>query len=288
VTITLPGKNVELPDPLPVHLAYRLVDDFGITAVRLTAKVNGKQSKVLPLPVPKERLSVAETTLDLKALGVGPGDYVEYFLSATDNKEPVPQTGDSAAYVISIQSTLPLLTFSDAHPDVRVEKYRDPWDRKGSVEPKSDRLRAEDKSKESARAQEPARRDPAKKDVAKLEEKKPDSKKLDPATEEARRAEAESGREDALSKLLEEKKDLIDRLLAKAGGKDGAGDAARKGREGAGTKADDAPDGGSDANEGKDKSGDANPSTDGDSPDGKGDLAREGDAKRSGKPSTSR
>jgi hypothetical protein len=288
VTITLPGKNVELSDPIPVRLGYRIVDDFGITQVKLATKVNGKASKVLTLPVPKERMSVADATLDLKALGVGPGDYVEYVLSATDNKEPEPQTGQSAAYIITIQSTLPLLTFSDAHPDVRVEKYRDPWDRKGSVESKSDRLRADDRSKENPAAQEPSRRDQHRKDIAKIEEKKPDPKKLDPASEEARKAEPEGGREDALSKLLEEKKDLIDRLLAQAGGQDGAGQESRKGRDGAAEKSGDAKDGVGDAKDGSDKPGAANDSAGREAPEGKGETAREGTAKRGSQPGTAR
>ncbi|HVE39637.1 MAG TPA: hypothetical protein VNM14_07100 [Planctomycetota bacterium] len=287
VTITLPGKNVELAEPQPVHLAYRVVDDFGLSALRLTAKVNGRNPKGLTLPTPKERLTAAETTLDLKALGAGPGDYVEYFLTATDNKDPGPQSADSATYVITIQSSLPLLTFADQHPDVRLEKYRDPWDRKGSVESRTDRLRADDRSKDNGLTQDPAKRETGKKDVVKLQEKKPDATKLDPASEEARKAEPEGGREDALSKLLDEKKDLIERLLAKAGGKDAGGDAARQtGKQGADTKGGDGREDGADAKDGADKAGSAPDSSGLESPEGKGRLARDGESKRSGRTGT--
>jgi hypothetical protein len=287
VTITLPGKNVELPEPQPVHLAYRVVDDFGISALSLTAKVNGKSPKVLPLPVPKERLTAAETTMDLKALGVGPGDYVEYFLSATDNKDPGPQTADSAAYIVTIQSSLPLLTFADAHPEVRVEKYRDPWDRKGSVEPKTDRLRPDDRSKDNGLTREPARREPGKKDVLKLDEKKPDPKKLDPASEEARKAEPEGAREDALSKLLDEKKDLIERLLARSDAKDSGGGAMRqKGKDGADAKGGDGRDEGAGAKEGADTAGAAPDPSGRETPEGQGQLAGEHGAARGAKAGT--
>jgi hypothetical protein len=283
VTITLPGKNVELAEPQPVRLAYRVVDDFGISALRLTAKLNGKHPKTLALPVPRERLTAAETTLDLKALGVGPGDYVEYFLTATDNKDPGPQSADSAAYVVTVQSSLPLLTFADQHPDVRVEKYRDPWDRKGSVEPRADRLRADDRSKDNGLTQEPSPREPGKKDVAKLPEKKPDAAKLDPAAEEARKADSDAGREDALSKLLDEKKDLIERLLAKAGGKDSGGDGARQaGKGGADAKGGETREDGSGAKDGADKAGGAHDSDGKETADGKGELAGDQEAKRGG------
>jgi hypothetical protein len=235
VTISIPGKNVEVPEPCPVRLSCRVTDDFGITSLQMTTRVNGKNPKVLPLPVPKERLFLCEPVLDLKALEVSPGDYIEYFLTATDNKEPAPQSGQSATFVVTVQSSLPLLTFADANPDVKVEKYRDPQDRKGAVEPKAEKPVADDKTKDGGKSQEPPRRELGKKDVFKVEEKKPESKKDDPAAGEAARAEKEAPREDALSKLLEEKKDLLDRLLARAG-KDGAGDSRREGRDGADSK----------------------------------------------------
>src|SRR6185503_20401912 len=60
VTISIPGKNVEVPEPCPARLSCRVTDDFGITALQMTARVNGKNPKVLPLPVPKERLFLCE------------------------------------------------------------------------------------------------------------------------------------------------------------------------------------------------------------------------------------
>ena len=278
VTITIPGKNVELPSPMPVRLTCRVTDDFGITALQLTARVNGKNPKTTALPVPKERIFLSEPVLDLAALDVAPGDYVEYFLTATDNREPARQTGQSATFVVTVQSSLPLLTFADAHPDVKVEKYRDPHDRKGSVEPKAEKPLADDKTKEAGKSQEPPKRELGKKEVFKVEEKKPEAKKDDPAGGEAARAENETPREDALSKLLEEKKSLIDRLLAKAG-KEGAGDSRAEGRDGAESQ----------QGEGKDASGDGSKGQD-NAPGGKSDsersdaTARKGDAKKSGKP----
>ncbi|MBI3856139.1 MAG: hypothetical protein HY293_10670, partial [Planctomycetes bacterium] len=244
VTLTIPGKNVEVAAPGPLRLACRVVDDFGISSLVLTARVNGKVPKLVPLPVPKERLFVSEPVLDLPALEVGAGDYVEYFLTATDNKEPLPQTGQSATYIVTVQSSLPLLTFSDAHPDVRVEKYRDPLDRKGSVEPRADKPIADDRTKDQGKSQE--------------------------------RAENEAGRDDAMSKLLQEKKDLIEKLLAKAG-KDAAGDARsqKQGHDTAETREGD----------GKVRPDDAAPSdgNDGAGKDASDDTARSGEGRKSAK-----
>lgn len=279
VTVSIPGKNVEVAEPCPVRLTCRVTDDFGITALQLTAKVNGKNPKVVPLAVPKERIFLVEPVLDLKALEVAPGDYVEYFLTATDNKEPSPQTGQSATFVVTVQSSLPLLTFADAHPDVKVEKYRDPHDRKGSVEPKAEKPLAEDKTKDAGKNQDPAKRELAKKEVFKVEEKKPEAKKDDPPGGDSPRAEKEAPREDALSKLLEEKKDLIEKLLAKTG-KDGAGDSKQEGREGADSKngegKDPLADGGKDVDHGIDgkKDSERTPSD---------AMARKGDPKKVGK-----
>jgi hypothetical protein len=283
VTLTLPGKSVEIAEPGPVHLVARVVDDFGITALQLTARVNGRNPKVVALPVPKERIFLSEPTLDLKSLEVGPGDYVEYFLTATDNKEPSPQTGVSATYVVTVQSSLPLLTFADAHPDVRMEKYRDPLDRKGAAEAKTDKLVAEDRTKDQGKAQEPPRRDLSKKEVLKFEEKKPVSRKDDSAGAEPRRGEPDSGREDALTKLLEEKKDLIERLLAKAGGKDGPGDSRLQARDGAGTRDGEGREESGEARKGEEKPGTGNESSDRAPADRNRELARDGDAKRPGK-----
>lgn len=275
VTITIPGKNVEVPAPAPLRLACKVVDDFGLTALTLTARVNGKVPKTVRLPVPKERLFVGEPTLDLPALEVGAGDYVEYFLTATDNKEPSPQQGQSATYVVTVQSSLPLLTFVDVNPDVRVEKYRDPLERKGSVEPKAEKPLADDRTKDGGKSQEPPRRDPAKKDVFRIEEKKPESRKEDPATAEAGRADGEAPREDSLARLLEEKKDLVQRLLAKAG-QDAAGDARSQGREGAESRNGDGHDEAGEARAGKDTPGAASESSERAERDGAGKGARKG------------
>jgi hypothetical protein len=283
VTLTVPGKNVEVAEPSAVHLACRVVDDFGITALQLTARVNGKNPKVVALPFPKERLFLSEATLDLKALDVGPGDYVEYYLTATDNKEPSPQTGQSASYVVTVQSSLPLLTFTDAHPDVRVEKYRDPLDRKGSAEAKSEKLVADDRTKDQGKIQEPPRRELSKKEVLKFEEKKPVSRKDESAGGEPLRGESDSAREDALTKLLEEKKDLIERLLAKAGGKDGPGDSRLQARDGAGNRDGEGKDDTGEARKGQENPGAGNESSDRAPADRNRELAREGDAKRPGK-----
>ena len=279
VTISIPGKNVEVAEPCPVRLTCRVTDDFGITALQMTARINGKNPKVVALQVPKERIFLVEPVLDLKALDVAPGDYVEYFLTATDNKEPAPQTGQSATFVVTVQSSLPLLTFADANPDVKIEKYRDPHDRKGSVEPKAEKPLAEDKTKDAGKNQEPPKRELGKKDVFKVEEKKPEAKKDEPGGGDSAKAEKEAPRDDALSKLLEEKKDLIEKLLAKAG-KDGAGDAKSDGREGADSKNGDGKDpladGGKDVDHGIDgkKDSDRSPSD---------AMARKGDPKKSGK-----
>jgi hypothetical protein len=236
VTVTVPGKNVELPEPGSVNLACRVVDDFGITSLKLTAKINGKIPKVVTLPFPKERLFLSETAIDLKALEVMPGDYVEYFLTVTDNKEPAPQSGQSPSYIITIQSSLPLLTFADANPDVRIEKYRDPLDRKGSVEARTEKMLSEDRTKDAGKTQEPAQRELARKEIHKPEEKKPEGKKDDASSSGPQRADQEQGREDALAKLLEEKKDLVERLLAKAGANDAPGDARTQAKDPAGSR----------------------------------------------------
>lgn len=278
VTVTVPGKNVELPEPGPVNLACRVVDDFGITALRLTAKINGKIPKVVTLPFPKERLFLSETAIDLKALDVTAGDYVEYFLTATDNKEPAPQTGQSPSYIITIQSSLPLLTFADAHPEVRIEKYRDPLDRKGSVEARAEKLLSEDRTKEAGKTQEPAQRELAKKEIHKPEEKKAEARKDDPSSPGPQKAETEQGREDALAKLLEEKKDLVERLLAKAGREDGAGDARSKAGDPADSRDGDGKDDAGQGRKGDEKGGAKDDSSAG-SADKGSETARQGAGK---------
>jgi len=278
VTVTVPGKNVELPEAVPVNLVCRVMDDFGITSLQLTAKINGKIPKVVPLTFPHERSFVSETTLDLKALQVVPGDYVEYFLTALDNREPSAQSGQSPSFIITIQSSLPLLTFGDVNPGVKVEKYRDPLDRKGSVEPKSEKLFSEERTKEAGKTQEPPKRELARRDVHKTEEKKPDAKKDDPAASAPQKADPEAGREDGLAKLLEEKKDLVERLLAKSGAKDGAGEARGEGKDAAESRDADGKEQAGDGRKGDDKPGQKGDSSAG-AADKSAETARQGAGK---------
>jgi hypothetical protein len=178
VTITVPGeRRAARRGPRPSSRTASSTT----SGIRAWADGEGEREgrQVWRFPSRRSASRSPRTTLDLKALGVGAGDYVEYFPTATTNKEPRAAVRASAAYIVSIQSTLPLLTFADAHPDVRRREstaIRGPEGIGRAEEPTACARRTTREGR--TRHQEPTRaRARSRRTVAKLEEKKPDSKK---------------------------------------------------------------------------------------------------------------
>lgn len=117
LTIVRPEERTSYdPDTLPpVAVEVLANDDYGVDSVALAATIaTGRGEAVrfrrlrLPLAERKRRDGHGEllrSTLDLRALGLGPGDELYFHVEATDRKTPSPNRSRSETVFISIRDT---------------------------------------------------------------------------------------------------------------------------------------------------------------------------------------
>ena len=102
--IVNPGVDVSLfPDqglPLDIYTA----DDYGISRVILHVQIKDKKY-TYPLAINGiQKEQQLQYKLSAKAINAREGDLVSYYLSATDNRVPIPQTSNSELFFIEIES----------------------------------------------------------------------------------------------------------------------------------------------------------------------------------------
>ncbi|MBM3472070.1 MAG: DUF4175 family protein [Armatimonadetes bacterium] len=109
VTLAEPGRDVALPEPRPVRLAYQAQDDWGLTKVALEYRAPGQAAWQLVTLFSGGSRSLADAwSWDLRPLRLGSGQAVAYRLTATDNDAVSgPKTSRTATYSITIGTQTP-------------------------------------------------------------------------------------------------------------------------------------------------------------------------------------
>lgn len=106
IAIVSPGMDsFATPDArIPINIEAR--DDLGIGKVEILRSRSGsvEERKIVHNAEGREKLVNVIEELDLEALGVQPGDTIEYYATTTDSAPDVPQTTASPAYRLAIIS----------------------------------------------------------------------------------------------------------------------------------------------------------------------------------------
>ena len=113
VEVTKPAKDVKKYKHDVVQLEVNALDDFGLDNVKLhlefSTDVNGKfiyDSRTITV-LKSDAEKVLEKTLfydlNLKDEAAKEGDIISYYFSATDNKQPIPQSSRSKIYFIEVR-----------------------------------------------------------------------------------------------------------------------------------------------------------------------------------------
>ena len=106
VEITEPAKDLKKNRFERVPLEVSALDDYGLTKVDLTLDYSFGSSETIQVFRPKSDQRNLEKNLihelNLKELGLKEGDVITYYFSATDNRQPIPQTSRSKIYFIEI------------------------------------------------------------------------------------------------------------------------------------------------------------------------------------------
>ncbi len=109
--VTRPGRDIDAEPGDRVGIEAAAADDYGLGEVAIRYSVSGARRETRVLyrsgdEVEATEFSREETvayTLDLEELGVEEGDIITYFLTATDNREPEPQTTRSEVFFIEVR-----------------------------------------------------------------------------------------------------------------------------------------------------------------------------------------
>lgn len=106
VEITEPAKDLKKNRFERVPLEVSALDDYGLTKVDLTLDYSFGSSETIQVFRPQSDQRNLEKNLihelNLKELGLKEGNVITYYFSATDNRQPIPQTSRSKIYFIEI------------------------------------------------------------------------------------------------------------------------------------------------------------------------------------------
>ncbi len=96
VAIAEPGGNGVATPEMSLNVRVEAQDDVGLQRVEVRRIVNGlgETASTFPIP-PGHREAAVSVPIDLKDLGVRPGDVIEYYGSAFDNDPGKPHVADS-------------------------------------------------------------------------------------------------------------------------------------------------------------------------------------------------
>lgn len=106
VVIATPGMDsFSVPDS-KIPILVDASDDLGITNVSIYRRHNDSadERKRIYEDPGRESFVTVDETLDLKDLGVKPGDSIDYYVTATDSRPGAPQTATSEMYRLQIIS----------------------------------------------------------------------------------------------------------------------------------------------------------------------------------------
>lgn len=112
-----------LNDKLTVNVNALLTDDYALTEAHIIATVSKgsgesvkfREEKLLfntPEKITGKQVR-AHRLIDLKKLGLEPGDELYYYIEAIDNKNPTPNRSRTDTYFVSLQDTTSDVSFSD-------------------------------------------------------------------------------------------------------------------------------------------------------------------------------
>ncbi|MBM3500081.1 MAG: DUF4175 domain-containing protein, partial [Armatimonadetes bacterium] len=104
VTLTEPGRNVALPEPRPVRLAYRAEDDWGVQSVTLEYRApEAARWEAVTLSRESGRAVSGAWIWDLRPLRLVRGQTVSYRLAAADNDAiSGPKTARTATFTVTV------------------------------------------------------------------------------------------------------------------------------------------------------------------------------------------
>lgn len=116
--------KLKFTDPLGIQLKSDLSDDYGLTDAQIVATVSkgsGEGVKFreekLKFITPQKiegRKTEATSILDLKKLGLDPGDELYFYVEAWDNKMPLPNHNRTETFFIALQDTATEIASVDA------------------------------------------------------------------------------------------------------------------------------------------------------------------------------
>jgi hypothetical protein len=124
ITVLAPEPRTSIAPGAPSAVPLRVLvgDDYGVTDTRLVATLTtgqGEGVKFREQELPFERTSprpdrrpgqLLERTLDPRALGLGPGDELYFYVTARDNRAPDPQVTRSETFFVTLVDTARALT----------------------------------------------------------------------------------------------------------------------------------------------------------------------------------
>ncbi|MBX2955547.1 MAG: hypothetical protein KF846_05295 [Cyclobacteriaceae bacterium] len=111
-------------DKLTVHVNAAVTDDYGLAEAHIIATVSKGSGESVKFREEKLLFTVPEKIggkkvnasrlVDLKKLGLEPGDELYYYIEAIDNRMPVPNRSRTDTYFVSLQDTATDVSFSDS------------------------------------------------------------------------------------------------------------------------------------------------------------------------------
>jgi len=107
--------ELTFPQQHEVNVHARLADDYGLSAASIIATVSKGSGESIKFREEKIAFTQpagiygkaidASRTIDLKKLGMEPGDELYFYVEATDNKAPVPNKARTETYFIQLRDT---------------------------------------------------------------------------------------------------------------------------------------------------------------------------------------
>ena len=118
VSITEPGRDMDLTESMQVVLALEAADDFGISRVNLVHRVNEGPEEHRNLAVPASSKIHSIHRWDLGSNDLLPDDLIHYRVEAFDNDQVSgPKMGSSREYVLRFPSLHQLVTEAGSDQD---------------------------------------------------------------------------------------------------------------------------------------------------------------------------
>lgn len=126
VTVTAPGRDVDLTDDQQIVVAAEVADDFGISRTAIRYRINDGPRQQLALVGGHEREQQVVHTWDLSGTDLLPEDRVTYRVVAWDNDAVAgPKTGESREFVIRFPSLYELYEEVVAEQEEQLEQLEE-------------------------------------------------------------------------------------------------------------------------------------------------------------------